>query len=89
MPKRPSLSIASSSSAAVKLPRNDPPRDLGKYGLDLWNRITNSYAIEDEGGRSVLAEACSAWERAERLRQQINRDGETIQTRPELEITPA
>ena len=59
----------------------EPPRTLGKVGLNLWSRITSAYAIDDEGGREMLAQCCAAADRAEALRTQIDQDGEVITTR--------
>jgi hypothetical protein len=62
-------------------PKLKPPQSLGKAGQSLWDRITNAYAIDDEGGREMLAQCCAAADRAESLRDQINEDGEVISTR--------
>ena len=59
----------------------EPPRTLGKVGLNLWSRITSAYDIADEGGREMLAQCCAAADRAESLRTQIDQDGEVISTR--------
>jgi hypothetical protein len=59
----------------------EPPRTLGKVGLNLWSRITSAYTIDDEGGREMLAQCCAAADRAESLRAQIDQDGEVISTR--------
>jgi hypothetical protein len=40
-----------------------------------------AYQIDDEGGRELLTLACEALDRAESLRQQIDQEGEIIQTR--------
>jgi hypothetical protein len=47
----------------------------------LWDRITSAYAIDDEGGKELLAQACAAADRVESLREQIDRDGETVMTK--------
>jgi hypothetical protein len=59
----------------------EPPRTLGKVGLNLWSRITSAYDVADEGGREMLAQCCAAADRAESLRTQIDQDGEVISTR--------
>jgi hypothetical protein len=56
-------------------PGRDPPRTLSDPGRSLWNRIMAAYQIDDEGGRELLTLACEALDRAESLRQQIQRDG--------------
>jgi hypothetical protein len=62
--------------AAHTLPK--PPRPLGKAGMGLWRSILEQYAIEDAGGRELLHTACSALDRAEALRKQIDEDGEIV-----------
>src|SRR5215813_4936790 len=58
-----------------------PPRTFGHYGMSLWARITSEYNIEDAGGRELLTLACQHLDRAEALRQQIDAEGEVVQTR--------
>ena len=48
-----------------------------------------AYQIDDEGGRELLTLACEALDRAESLRQQIQRDGEVIATRMGIRNHPA
>jgi hypothetical protein len=55
-----------------------PPRQLGQYGRDLWDRVMAGYSIEDVGGIEMLCLACEAVDRAERCRAIIDRDGELI-----------
>jgi hypothetical protein len=69
-------------------PKLGPPRTLGKVGLSLWNRITSAYDISDEGGREMLGQACAAADRAEALRDQIDKDGEVIRTKAGLRDHP-
>jgi hypothetical protein len=69
-------------------PKLGPPRNLGKVGLSLWNRITSAYAIDDEGGREMLGQACAAADRAEAFRDQIDKDGEVIRTKTGLKDHP-
>ena len=49
--------------------------------MSLWARITSEYNIEDAGGRELLTLACQQLDRAEALRQQIDAEGEVVQTR--------
>ena len=72
-----------SEKSKLKLvgPMLDPPRELGGAGRSLWDRITSAYAIDDEGGREMLAQCCAAADRAESLRTQIDQDGEVILTK--------
>ena len=53
-----------------------PPRPLGKHGQALWDRVMNDYEISDSGGLEMLMQACTALDRAEALRVEIDRDGE-------------
>jgi phage terminase small subunit len=84
MPKRPPpLTIV---GATADIPQ--PPRPLGKYGLDLWRRVLAQYDISDAGGVELLCLACQAIDRAERCREQIDRDGEMIKTRTGIRSNP-
>src|SRR5262245_55861138 len=58
----------------------EPPRKLGKPGLNLWNAVQNEFRIEDCGGVELLMQAVLAADRAEALADRIDADGETIQT---------
>ena len=59
-----------------------PPRPLGEHGMRLWHRhAASEYDIADIGGREMLAQACAALDRAEELREQIDRDGGRHQIR--------
>ena len=49
--------------------------------MSLWARINTEYSIEDAGGRELLTLACQQLDRAEALRQQIDAEGEVVQTR--------
>jgi hypothetical protein len=54
-----------------------PPANLGPAGVRFWQGIVAEYDLSDAGGRALLEQA--AFARAERLRAQIDRDGEIIQ----------
>jgi hypothetical protein len=69
-PTKPAVSLAASGLA--------PPRRLGADGMDLWVRVMDTYAIEDVGGIELLAQACSALDRAEQLARAIAQDGVVI-----------
>lgn len=58
--------------------RFPPPRPLGTYGAALWGRVMDEYQLEDSGGVELLALACQALDRAEALREKIDRDGEVL-----------
>lgn len=66
-----------------------PPRKLAKHGLTLWHTIHNSYDVSDAGGLEILAQLCSSLDRAEALRETVERDGEMIKTRTGMRIHPA
>ena len=72
----PPLTLVDPTTTAIS-----PPRKLGHHGLNLWNAIQNEYAIDDPGGIEMLAQACTATDRAEELAEQIGRDGAVLQTR--------
>lgn len=67
----------------------DPPRPLGKHGMSLWCRITSAYNVADAGGVELLTLACQALDRAERLREQIDADGEIVRYRTGMREHPA
>jgi hypothetical protein len=58
-----------------------PPSDLGPAGQRLWNAIMTEYDVSDAGGRALLEQIAFAYERAERLRAGIDRDGEIVRGR--------
>ena len=57
-----------------------PPRKLGAFGANLWQRILSEYEIEDAAGLELLTLACQQLDRAESLRAQIDAEGEVIKT---------
>jgi hypothetical protein len=73
MAKKPSLSVVAPGANGIA-----PPRPLGRHGAALWDRVMRAYRIEDEGGIELLALACQSLDRAEALREAIDRDGEVI-----------
>ena len=83
-PGPPKLSLVPSISGGVK-----PARKLGKYGADLWARVTDEYDMSDAAGVEMLTSACQSLDRAELLRAQIDSDGEVIRTRVGLKAHPA
>jgi hypothetical protein len=58
-----------------------PPSHLGDVAKRLWCDVTDNYQVDDPASLQVLSEACSALDRAERCRRQIDADGETYQSR--------
>jgi hypothetical protein len=65
-----------------------PPASLGNAGATLWRSIMAEYDIPDAGGQTLLEQAASAYDRAERLRIEIDRDGEIIRTRTGMREHP-
>jgi hypothetical protein len=76
-PPRTSFSVV--TALPVQVP--DPPRPLGPAGHGLWRAIQTEYNIQDQGGITMLLVGCQALDRAERLRVQIDADGEVIRLR--------
>jgi hypothetical protein len=70
------LSVVKSTEHTVK-----PPRKLGRHGGDLWQSITSEYDITDSASVEMLCLACQSLDRAESLRELIDRDGEIIKTK--------
>ncbi len=62
--------------------------DLGRHGRKLWDRVMAEYQIEDSGGLEMLAQACQALNRAEALREEIDRDGEVFRVRGSVREHP-
>jgi len=60
---------------------NAPPRTLGHHGQSLWNRVLSEYDVSDVAGQELLALACQSLDRAEVLREAIDRDGELLVSR--------
>jgi len=73
---KPPLSIVNLPSSLPK-----PPKNLGSAGVTLWRSILTEYDIPDSGGLALLEQTAFAYERAERLRIEIDRDGEIVRWR--------
>src|SRR5262249_34693762 len=85
--KPPKSPFSVVTALPLKVP--DPPRPLGPPGLALWTEIQLEYQIQDRGGVEMLLIGCAALDRAERLRVQIDADGEIIRTRNGPKAHPA
>jgi P27 family predicted phage terminase small subunit len=59
-------------------PPPGPPKSLGPAGRDLWNRVQNEYCVRDAGGLEMLAQACSAADRAAECAKKIQSEGLTV-----------
>ena len=81
--RQPSLSVVNLPSSAPK-----PPTNLGPAGVNLWRSIMAEYDISDAGGQALLEQAAAAYDRAERLRVEIDRDGEIVRGRAGMREHP-
>jgi hypothetical protein len=72
--KKPPLELVPKPDATVP----KPPRKLGVQALSVWNRILTEYVIDDAPGLELLYQCCCACEQIERMRAQIEADGEMI-----------
>jgi hypothetical protein len=59
----------------------EPPATLAEPGASLWRSVMTQFDIDDCGGLALLEQAALAADRAERLRIQIDEDGEIIRGR--------
>jgi hypothetical protein len=80
---KPPLNLVNLPSTIPK-----PPANLGDAGVSLWRSIMAEYDISDAGGQALLEQAATAYDRAERLRVEINRDGEIVRTRTGMREHP-
>jgi hypothetical protein len=76
--------------SVVNLPSTvpKPPANLGNAGASLWRSIMAEYDISDAGGQALLEQAATAYDRAERLRIEIDRDGEIVRGRTGMREHP-
>jgi hypothetical protein len=65
------------------------PAGLEQHGAALWRAVMAEYAVEDIGGREMLAQACHGLDMAARCRAHVDRDGEVIKTKLGLKEHPA
>lgn len=70
------LSVVTPAPSGIK-----PSRKVGPHGTDLWRSIMSEYEIADSGGLELLTAACQALDRAEACRDQIDADGEILNTK--------
>jgi hypothetical protein len=55
-----------------------PPGDLGPNGQKLWADITREFTLETSAEVQQLYEACCMCDRAVKLREAVDKDGEVI-----------
>jgi hypothetical protein len=84
---KPPLSLVSPAISG-EIEAFDIPRSLGLHGQRLWSQVQAEYQISDIGGREILCQACELLDRAERLREEIDRDGEIIRTKNGPRVHP-
>ena len=78
MPKpAPRLTVIPAGPGAGAPP---PPPHLDAVGAALWRRVTADYEFSDPASYQILADACTACQRAEQLRKQIDADGVMLRT---------
>ena len=65
-----------------------PPRKLGNLGSSLWESLQREYVISGAAGIELLMQACEAADRIGRLSEQIDKDGEVIQSKSGPRIHP-
>ena len=85
MAKKPTLKLVDGSTSNGA----QPPRTLGKHGLDLWRTIQSEYDVSDCGGVEILMQICLAQDRVEQLAAQIETDGPVILVRKVMREHPA
>jgi P27 family predicted phage terminase small subunit len=76
MAKRTQLTLVEPGGSGLQ-----PPRDLGKPGKALWDKVQAEYDVSDVAGTEILAQACAALSQAEDLRAEIKRDGPVLRDR--------
>jgi hypothetical protein len=79
MPAKPDLAVSRCVTAVdLASTASAPPANLGPAGVRFWENIVAEYDLSDAGGRALLEQAAFAYDRAERLRVQIDRDGDIL-----------
>jgi hypothetical protein len=73
---RSHLSVVGTGATGIQ-----PPRQLGRFGTELWGSIQAEYGISDRGGIELLAQCCEATDRLQALSEAIRKDGEVVYSR--------
>jgi hypothetical protein len=53
---------------------------LKSYGRALWDAVTAEFDFSDIAGRELLCQACAQLDRVEAMREQIDEEGELLET---------
>src|SRR6476619_1890904 len=80
--------MAAKLSVVPALTGAKPASTLGKHGTSLWRAVMAEYEIGDAGGIEMRTPACQQLDRAESLRDQIDRDGDIIRSKAGLREHP-
>jgi hypothetical protein len=86
-PSKPPLALVSGAAGEIESIAT-PLRPLGHHGQRLWSLTQSEYGISDIGGREILTQICELLDRAEELRETINRDGAVIRTKSGPKLHP-
>src|SRR5687767_8346675 len=61
-------------------PSRVPPRGLGTTARSLWNRLNASYAFDDDAQIMLLELLVRAYDRSERARAVLAKEGEVVKS---------
>jgi hypothetical protein len=84
-PQKPPLALVTGEIESYATPL----RPLGHHGQRLWSLVQSEYGISDVGGREMLTQIAELLDRAEELRETINRDGAVIYSKSGPRLHPA
>lgn len=74
--KKPPLSVVTPGKTGIQ-----PPQQFGQPGVELWGFVQSQFRIVDCGGVTILTQLCTAADRLEILKSQIDSDGPIIKTK--------
>jgi hypothetical protein len=82
MPAKPDLAVSRCMTTVdLASTASAPPANLGPAGIGFWQGLMTEYDFSDAGAQALLVQAAYGFDRAERLRAQIDRDGEILHGR--------
>jgi len=58
-----------------------PPNYLSAQAKRIWTKIIETYEIEDIAALTILKTACDSFDRAEKARKQLDKEGITVTDR--------